>query len=120
APTTDPIAADTLRLSLPDLYVHHHDQSYLDGLIAAHHSLGGQNQPIAVIVTPDLAPAPTLGVPDRDRGGVSLAAPTPNPANGPVTVDFTLAHREPVRLAIFDLLGRAVLDLPQGGLDPGP
>lgn len=117
--TTDPIAADTLRLSLRDLYVHHHDQNYLDGLIAAHHALGGQSQPIAVTVAQDLAPAATLGVPDRDRSGVSLAPPAPNPASGRVSVFFTLVRRESVRLRVFDLQGRAALDLPQGVLAPG-
>jgi len=74
------------------------------------------------IVTRDELPATfaTLGVAPSPRAQqVSLAPPAPNPARGPFVVAFTLTRAEAVRLRVFDLVGRQVLDVPYGVIAAG-
>lgn len=119
-PVTTVVTTDTLEVSLRELYVHHHDQAYLDGLIAAHHALGGLLQPVAVRLSYDLAPAPVVGVaPQTARAGLQLASPAPNPARGGASLQFALPAPSRVRLAVFDLLGRIMLERDLGARGAG-
>jgi hypothetical protein len=47
-------------------------------------------------------------------GGITFAAPTPNPARGPLTLRFSLQHDANVHLAIYDASGRHVRELSAG------
>ena len=53
-------------------------------------------------------------------GRIGFAAPTPNPAAGPVRLAFDLPAAAAVRLEIFDVQGRRVLRLLKDELDAGP
>jgi hypothetical protein len=44
---------------------------------------------------------------------------TPNPASGPVTVEYTLAQAARVRIDIFDVMGRRVSSFNEGARDAG-
>jgi len=57
--------------------------------------------------------------PARTPARLALAAPSPNPFRGQVTLRFTLPSREKVRLEVFDVAGRRVATLLQGTLNPG-
>lgn len=122
APVSAVVADDTMRVSLRDLYVHHHDQGYVNQLIAAHHALGGETFPIAVVLDYDLAPPPVAAVPGAGapRLGVTLAPVGPNPGGGPARVRFTLERRERVVLRVFDVAGREVAVLAGREFGPGP
>ncbi|MBD3372332.1 MAG: T9SS type A sorting domain-containing protein [Candidatus Coatesbacteria bacterium] len=53
-------------------------------------------------------------------GGITeLAAPWPNPAAGVVNVSVTLGESQSVALAVYDLAGRRVASLAEGGLVAG-
>ncbi|MCH7529058.1 MAG: T9SS type A sorting domain-containing protein [Candidatus Marinimicrobia bacterium] len=43
----------------------------------------------------------------------------PNPFNPATTIEFTLPRREPVRIVVYDLLGRSVRQLTSATLEPG-
>ncbi|MEM6286422.1 MAG: T9SS type A sorting domain-containing protein, partial [Bacteroidota bacterium] len=79
-----------------------------------------------------------IGQPVSDEGGpalpdvLALGPPSPNPASGPVAVSVSLPEAGPVRVAVYDALGREVAvaldrELPAGahtvrlggGLAPG-
>jgi List-Bact-rpt repeat protein/flagellar hook capping protein FlgD len=49
----------------------------------------------------------------------SLASPWPNPARGPVQLEYALPTAAPVRLSVIDLQGREVLVLADGAQAPG-
>ena len=49
----------------------------------------------------------------------SLGQSAPNPATGPMSIPFSLAEPGPVRLAVYDMLGREVSVLIDGDLGPG-
>jgi hypothetical protein len=51
---------------------------------------------------------------------VALAAPYPNPVSGAATLGFTLPEGGPVRLAVYDVLGREVTLLLDAALPGGP
>jgi flagellar hook assembly protein FlgD len=61
----------------------------------------------------------TTGVPDGPPAGIALAAPSPNPALGTVTLRFTLPHEQSVSLAIYDASGRRVRELASGARPAG-
>jgi hypothetical protein len=52
-------------------------------------------------------------------GGLSLAAPTPNPAPVSATFRFTLPRTQTASLAVFDLGGRRVAQVVDGLLPAG-
>ncbi|MGH7741369.1 MAG: T9SS type A sorting domain-containing protein, partial [Candidatus Eiseniibacteriota bacterium] len=110
-----PVPADTQLVSLRDLYVHHHDQSYLDGLITTHTLLGGQSSAINVRVLYDLDPG-VLDVPRQheNAAGVSLSVGWPNPTRGRSTIHFTLARSGRATLHLLDPGGREVRTLIDG------
>lgn len=49
----------------------------------------------------------------------ALAPPVPNPARGTVTLTYDLAESGPVRLEVFDSLGRRVADVASGYAEAG-
>lgn len=49
----------------------------------------------------------------------SLAPPYPNPSSGTVSIAFEVSDARPVRLAIYDVLGRRVQTLLEGSIAPG-
>jgi hypothetical protein len=50
---------------------------------------------------------------------LSLQGMRPNPANGPLTVSFSLPNSRPARLELVDVTGRRVFDQQVGGFGPG-
>jgi len=62
---------------------------------------------------------PTVSVGERSSE-LSLAAPRPNPARGPVTIECTLPRAGAAHLAVLDLQGREVATLAAGELAAGP
>lgn len=52
-------------------------------------------------------------------GATALGAPYPSPVRGAATVPFALASGGPVRLSVYDLLGREVAVLAEGARPPG-
>ena len=63
--------------------------------------------------------AATVSVPPIAPAGIAFAAPSPNPASGPLVLRFTLTHEASVRLAIFDASGRRVRGLTSGAEPAG-
>ena len=55
-----------------------------------------------------------LAVDPGPASALALAPPAPNPARGPVTLSFSLPRKAAVRLAIYDVRGRAVRQLFSG------
>lgn len=49
----------------------------------------------------------------------ALEAPYPNPAHGRTTIRFALPETAPVRLVVYDALGREVVRLADGWYEPG-
>ena len=49
----------------------------------------------------------------------SLAPPYPNPSSGTVSIAFEVSDARPVRLAIYDVLGRRVHTILEGPVVPG-
>jgi hypothetical protein len=64
-------------------------------------------------------PPPVANEAPAGGGTTALGAPYPNPSAGDVTVPFTLAQAGPVRVEVFDVLGRRVLMLVDGVLAAG-
>src|SRR5262245_12220531 len=64
--------------------------------------------------------ANTVDVPGPEPAALALLRPSPNPANGPVTLRFVLTREAPVDLAIFDVSGRRVRKLARGARPAGP
>jgi hypothetical protein len=61
----------------------------------------------------------TVDVPRRPvTSTLELAQNRPNPARSGTLIDFTLPQTAPVRLAVFDLLGRRVASLLEGEMRP--
>ena len=115
-----PVAADTQHVSMRALYVKHHDSAYIDSLVAAHAALGGNNQPIAVVLHDDLAPAIALAAPPPARGpAIELGPPRPNPIHGEGTITVVLPARGQATVRLFDLAGRLVATLADGTLEAG-
>ena len=87
--------------------------------------------PIAVLGTPPFATNGTVGSFTFTLLGVTasedatpatafaLAAPTPNPATTRTTLRLQLGRTQPVRVEVFDLLGRRVATVHDGVLAPG-
>ncbi len=63
------------------------------------------------------AEAPTTAA-SAEPGDVSLVA-WPNPAAGAVTLSYALTEASPVRLAVYDMLGRAVAVVAEGTVEAG-
>src|SRR5690606_27100927 len=59
-------------------------------------------------------PITSAAVPPAKTVGAALHAASPNPARGTTTLSFTLARPQPVRLSLFDPLGREVAVLVDG------
>jgi hypothetical protein len=78
------------------------------------------DHPLEVTVDPD--GAQTTGVERAGAGaaGTRLLPPRPNPAAGRAVVPFLLADGGPVRLAVYDVLGREVAVLHDGPMAAGP
>lgn len=55
-----------------------------------------------------------------DGRSLFLSAASPNPFTGATSVRFRLAHRDHVRLTVYDVAGRVVSRLVDGSLEPGP
>lgn len=53
-------------------------------------------------------------------GVFEVRAIAPNPASGPVRIDYALAQRGPVRIAVYDVTGRWVQTLFDGEAEAGP
>jgi probable HAF family extracellular repeat protein len=61
-------------------------------------------------------------IPARQPGGIAIEGPFPNPASGATSIRITLPEAGPVRIDLYDLLGRraarlADADLPAGTTD---
>lgn len=56
----------------------------------------------------------------RARGGITLAAPRPNPSRGSTLIGFTLEADADVRLEVLDLTGRRMTMLAEGRWARGP
>lgn len=56
---------------------------------------------------------------DAQAAGLALAAPTPNPARGNAVIRYAVSGAAPVRLSVFDVLGREVAVLADGVVAPG-
>jgi plastocyanin len=65
----------------------------------------------------------TVASPSSNEGGLqagfALSAPSPNPFRGETAFTLTLARPEPVRVAVYDALGREVAVLHDGPLPGG-
>jgi DNA-binding beta-propeller fold protein YncE len=68
--------------------------------------------PVQIVFDPDSPAIPPAG-PVGDA--VTLGLPAPNPARTVVRLDVTLAEPGPVRVDVFDLAGRRVRSLADGG-----
>jgi hypothetical protein len=67
-----------------------------------------------------IAVAITTGVGDGEAGAeIGLTRIAPNPASGPVRMEFVVTHETHVRLGIFDVTGRQVAALANGVFPPG-
>ena len=64
-------------------------------------------------------PAPIVGVDEPIITGVSLGAPKPNPASGTVSFAVDLPRAMHARIALYDLTGREIARVHEGGLGPG-
>lgn len=56
---------------------------------------------------------------ERSEAAFALRSVYPNPSRGTVTVRFAVADAAPVRLVVYDLLGREVARIADGTLAPG-
>ena len=74
----------------------------------------GNQSPVATLI-----PSGALGVGDAAPTALSFAAPSPNPARGATTLDYTLSRAGHVRLAVYDAAGRRVQLLRAGELTAG-
>lgn len=62
-----------------------------------------------------------VDVPGTPVAGLfELRAISPNPASGPVRIDYALAQRGPARIAVYDVTGRWVQTLFEGEAEAGP
>jgi len=62
-----------------------------------------------------------LDVPGTPTAGLfEVRAISPNPASGPVRIDYALAQRGPARIAVYDVTGRWVQTLFEGEAEAGP
>ena len=82
-------------------------------LVYASHTVEGQTTTMWIPF-----PAP-LGAPDAPRARTAFRYVAPNPARGPVVVDFMLARSGPVRLTLHDISGRRIKTLAEGPLEGG-
>jgi CSLREA domain-containing protein len=80
----------------------------------------------AVDVDPEAGPfalrfsvAPGVGVADVPEGGVRVGPVYPNPTRDRAGVEVALGTAGPVRVAVFDVLGREVAVVHDGDLPPG-
>jgi trimeric autotransporter adhesin len=99
------------------------------GVLALAHSqdgglyVGGRFLRAGDLPAPYIARATGLpvsaGAPAASRAALELEAPYPNPALGAVTLWFTLPEAGPVRLTVYDLLGREALRVVEGVLPAG-
>jgi len=64
-------------------------------------------------------PEPGVGTAGRPQAGLDLAVPAPNPSASDVRVRFEVAEAGPVRLSLYDGLGRRVALLAEGPRGPG-
>jgi hypothetical protein len=63
--------------------------------------------------------AVSTDVGDRARGGLALAPPAPNPAQGALRFSFDLPRAMHARLEVLDVQGRVVATLAEGEFGPG-
>ncbi len=62
-----------------------------------------------------------VDVPGTPTAGLfELRAISPNPASGPVRIDYALAQRGPARIAVYDVTGRWIQTLFEGEAEAGP
>jgi len=66
-----------------------------------------------------IVPNGTLGVHDIAPASLGFAAPSPNPAGGELTLDWTLSRAGRVRLSAYDAAGRLVRVLDEGDMAVG-
>ena len=59
----------------------------------------------------NLTVTPATGVGDLSASGFEVRSIAPNPARGPVQVDFTLPSRSPVRIEVYGIQGNRVRSL---------
>ena len=82
--------------------------------------MGGLNQPIAVALSYDLAPAIPLDVPDPSReAALELGPPRPNPARASARFEIVMPVRAVASVRLYDPAGRCVATLLEGSLEPG-
>ncbi|WP_412060763.1 immunoglobulin-like domain-containing protein [Rubrivirga sp. IMCC45206] len=68
---------------------------------------------------PETAAAPIASSSSALPGELALAAPYPNPARGQATVAFDVPETAPVRVVVYDVVGREVAVLADGPQEPG-
>mgnify|MGYP003694326199 CR=1 FL=1 len=79
-------------------------------------TIGGQPNTNLAIVTPDV----TVDVPSAARlAGIGFTRVGPNPATGPVRIEYALSEAARVRLTVCDVRGRVVARLGEGAQDAG-
>ena len=66
-----------------------------------------------------LIPSGTVGVADAAPLALSFAAPSPNPARGAATLNYTLSRAGHVQLSVYDAAGRRVQVVRDGELPAG-
>jgi hypothetical protein len=90
------------------------------------YAAGGFSETTGNVSIVSLAISRATGLPTESEPGlptasvVSLSAAYPNPARGQVTLGFALAEAGPVRLALYDVLGREVAVPLSAPLGAGP
>ena len=85
-------------------------------LVGAFQVVGGVTSPNAALYDVPRPVASVGGVPERS--GFALAV-SPNPVTSGGKVRVTLAESEPVRVAVYDVLGRQVAVLAEGAWPAG-
>jgi hypothetical protein len=92
--------------------------------LVSYSSSEGANAPQLVVVASgsvaQVAEAPSLTAAAVEPGELALYANHPNPFAEATTIRYSLPHRMPVKLVIYDISGRAVRTLVDGTEGTGP
>jgi hypothetical protein len=108
----DVLVADTQTCAMPETAPAYDGYAETLALLAGIEAITGGTQPTVK------APALALGS-SQARLTLALGVPRPNPARGRITLPLTLPDAATVQVHVFDLLGRQVATLADGGLEAG-
>ncbi|MBS1902345.1 MAG: T9SS type A sorting domain-containing protein [Bacteroidetes bacterium] len=107
------ISIDTLGVTGGSEYVVYN--GYADTVIKGYHGLStmpppwGSMEGSHIVIVGSCAPS--LQSPDKNVRIVSLDVPMPNPVSRSVNLHYTVGEEGPVRLGVYDMLGRQVKEL---------